>query len=44
MDVGGVEDTLLQCRIPTWGRNHFLLDVQIEDAGIIATAVNVNVS
>lgn len=38
MDVGGVENTLLQCQIPTWGRNRFLLDVQIQDAGIIATS------
>lgn len=32
MDVSGVEDILLQCQIPTLGRNHFLLDVQIQDA------------
>ena len=37
MDVGGVEDIILQCQIPTLGRNRFLLDVQIQDAGIIAT-------
>ena len=34
MDAGGVEDTLLQCQIPTLGRNRFLLNVQ--NAGIIA--------
>lgn len=37
MDVGGAENTLIQCQIPTSGRNRFLLDVQIQDAGIIAT-------
>lgn len=37
MDVGGLEGTLLQCQIPTVGRDHFLLDLLIQYARITVT-------